>query len=59
MVSLSDTPPLFFVWNFYSYSIFSSDDKTLVVVELVFLAKSSDKLTIILDTFTPGAGSNS
>jgi hypothetical protein len=27
-------------------------------VELVFLAKSSDKF-IILETFTPGAGSNS
>ena len=32
--------------------------ETLVEVELVFLAKSSDKL-IIFDTFTPGAGSNS
>ena len=32
--------------------------ETLAEVELVFLARSSDKL-IILETFTPGAGSNS
>ena len=32
--------------------------ETLVEVELVFLARSSDKL-MIFETFTPGAGSNS
>ena len=58
IISLKNTPSLFSLGISIPTVFLPGITATLADVELVFLAKSSDKFTIF-ETFTPAAGSNS